>query len=140
MVQHLKNIADTLGLPFGQRTRTYNSRLAQELGLWAQSIDKGHAFHLAAFKAYFANGKNIAEKDVLLEIAQTSGLDVHAAASIIDKRSFSSKVDEDWQLSRQLGITAVPTFVCDGAKLTGAQQYDNLIRFVDQSGKLQRKI
>ncbi len=65
----LKQKATELGLPFGDRKRTYNSRLAQELGLWAESKDRGDAFHMAAFKAYFVDGKNLAQKEVLVDLA-----------------------------------------------------------------------
>ena len=60
MMRHLKKTAADLGLPFGKREKTYNSRLAQELGLWAESKNKGDEFHAAAFRAYFVDGKNIA--------------------------------------------------------------------------------
>ena len=55
MMRHLTKTAAALGLPFGEREKTYNSRLAQELGLWAESKDKGDVFHTAAFRAYFAD-------------------------------------------------------------------------------------
>ena len=62
MMHQLKKTAAGLGLPFGNREKTYNSRLAQELGLWAETMNKGEEFHLAAFKAYFVDGKNIARR------------------------------------------------------------------------------
>ena len=134
MLAHLNQVAESLGLPFGVRTKTYNSRLAQELGLWAETKGRGHRYHLAAFHAYFANGQNLAEKDVLLEIAATAGLDPTAAEHVIDERSFSSHVLADWQLSRDRGVTAVPTFYMNGSSLTGAQSYDHLARFVEEAG------
>jgi predicted DsbA family dithiol-disulfide isomerase len=134
MLAHLNQVAQSLGLPFGERKKTYNSRLAQELGLWAETIGKGHRFHLAAFHAYFAKGQNLAKKDVLLEIAVTAGLDPVAAEHVIDERSFSNHVLADWQRSRDKGVTAVPTFFMNGSSLTGAQPYDHLVRFVEQAG------
>ena len=62
MRRHLRKTADELGLPLGEREKTYNSRLAQELGLWAESKNKGDEFHAAVSKAYFVEGKNIAKK------------------------------------------------------------------------------
>ena len=41
MMRHLRQTAAELGLPFGDREKTYNSRLSQELGLWAESKNKG---------------------------------------------------------------------------------------------------
>ncbi len=73
MMAHLKQKAAELGLPFGDRKKTYNSRLAQELGLWAQSKGQGEAFHMAAFEAYFVDGKNLAQRDVLVDLASSGG-------------------------------------------------------------------
>ena len=49
------------GLPYGNRTMTYNSRLAQELGKWADSQPGGEAIHDALFRAYFVDVKNIGD-------------------------------------------------------------------------------
>ncbi len=139
MLQHLKKTADSLGLPFGSRKRTFNSRLAQELGLWAETKGKGHDFHMAAFRAYLADGKNLADTKILTEITENVGLPKHEAEDILAKRTFSSRVDADWELSRSLGITAVPTFVMNNEKLVGAQQYNDLQRFVSALGAKTRE-
>ena len=47
----LKQVADELGLPFGERERSYNSRGAHELAKWAASEEKGDPFHEAVFLA-----------------------------------------------------------------------------------------
>jgi predicted DsbA family dithiol-disulfide isomerase len=65
MLARMRNIAGELGLPFGDRQKTYNSRLAQELGKWAESQGKGDEFHDAAFRAYFAEGLNIGDTMML---------------------------------------------------------------------------
>jgi predicted DsbA family dithiol-disulfide isomerase len=44
------------GLPYGERTHTYNSRLAQELAKWAELQPGGGAIHDALFRAYFVDG------------------------------------------------------------------------------------
>ena len=125
--------ADSLGLPFGRRIKTYNSGLAQELGLWAEKMGKGHDFHMAAFHAYFANGENLAEHQVLLDIAEGVGLDRKAAEEVLQTRSFSGAVDAHWQLSRQKGVTAVPTFIINNASLTGARPLNDLLNFVKEA-------
>ncbi|SHI01944.1 DSBA-like thioredoxin domain-containing protein [Desulfofustis glycolicus DSM 9705] len=139
MLAHLNQVAQSLGLPFGPRKKTYNSRLAQELGLWAETRGKGHRFHLAAFHAYFAKGQNLAKKDALLEIAVTAGLDPAAAEKVIKERSFSARVLADWQLSREKGVTAVPTLIMNDSSLTGARPYSDIARFVETAGKVPAK-
>lgn len=126
MVAGLKETATGLGLPFGDRHMTYNSRLAQELGLWAESKGRGHIFHMTAFTAYFVDGKNIAKPEILRELAVQSGLDGDEAMAVISSRSFKGAVDEDWQLSREKNVTAVPTFIMGEQSLVGAQNYQTL--------------
>ena len=133
-MHRLKNKAAELGLPFGERRKTYNSRLAQELGNWSESKNRGDAFHMAAFKAYFVDGKNIAKIPVLLDLAASVGLPREEAEVVLSTRAFKYPVDEDWKLSKARRITAVPTFVINHDKLVGAQPYDTLEKFVAVNG------
>jgi len=134
----LKNTAEERGLPFGERTMTYNSRLAQELGLWAESMGKGDAFHLAAFKAYFVDGINIAKIPHMVQLAESVGLSPGDAEEVLTSRSFKEGVDRDWSESRFKNITAVPTFVMNHHKLVGAQSFDNLVEMVIENGVKKR--
>lgn len=124
VMDQLKQTAQSLGFELGDRRMTYNSRLAQEVGLWAESNGRGHEFHMQAFKSYFTDGENIAKKAVLLNLVEQSGLDRAEGANIIDNRTFSDAVDKDWELSRQKGVTAVPTFFMGPDRLVGAQPYE----------------
>jgi predicted DsbA family dithiol-disulfide isomerase len=121
MLEHLANVAAECGLPFGTRTKTYNSRRAQELGKWAESLNKGEEFHMAVFRAYFAEGLNIAKIPLLVQMAESVGL--KGAEEVLSKGSFKEAVDHDWKYSRSCGITAVPTFAAKGRMVVGAQPY-----------------
>ena len=127
---HLKKTAEDLGLEFGDRRMVYNSRLAQEVGAWAQSINKDHEFHMQMFKAYFVDGLNIADHDVLLDLAEKSGLDRHEAHAVITERTFSDAVDADWALAREREIVAVPAAFMEDDRLVGARPYEAYERVV----------
>jgi len=124
VVSKLKQTADNLGLPFTARNMTYNSRSAQELGKWAEEMGKGDAFHHAVFEAYFAEGLNIAKIDILQEIVNKVGLNGRAVVETLQESTYKQQVDQDWQRCYELGITAVPTFGCDGNFLVGAHPYE----------------
>lgn len=133
MVEQLRTTAQKLGLPFGKgRIRTYNSRLAQELGLWAEEMGKGTEFHMAAFHGYFAEGLNLAKIPILLELADKAGLPKEEAEAVLTDRSYRDQVDRDWADSRFKAINAVPTFVMGRHKLVGAQSYDALVELINQ--------
>lgn len=128
---HMRQVAEHLGLPLAKRERIHNSRLAQELGKWAEKKGRGEEFHRAVFKAYFAEGKNIAEPKTLEAIGEQIGLDKDEIRKVITARTLRAEVDEDWQRARRLGINAVPTFVLNDSHLVGAQPYEKLKQFVD---------
>jgi len=126
MLARLKKAAAAEGLPFGDRKRTFNSRLAQELAKWAEEGGQGDAFHDAVFRAYFVDGKNIARVSVLVALAEGLGLSGTEAEQVLTTRAFREAVDQDWLRSRQLGVTAVPTFRCNRQSVVGAQPYEVL--------------
>ncbi len=134
MYQQMKQRMDAEGLPYGKRSHTYNSRLAQELGTWADTQPGGEAIHDALFKAYFVDARNIGDADALVEIAESVGLPGEAARKVIDERSFKEAVDADWAKSNQYGITGVPTFVAGGQAAVGAQPYENLAQLLTSVG------
>ena len=130
VLRHLYQVADELGLPVGKRTRTYNSRRAQELGKWAEEQGAGEAFHMAVYKAYFVTGRNIALPEELAAIADEVGLDSSMALQAIGHQSYAASVDEDWQRAAALGVTAVPTGIYQQRILVGFQPYENYHRLI----------
>jgi predicted DsbA family dithiol-disulfide isomerase len=138
MRDRVKQAADEAGLPLVDREKTFNSRLAQELGKWAERNDKGDQFHHAVFKAFFADGINIAKIPMLLDIASSVGLSREESEAVIVKRAFKADVDEDWSLSQRNGVTAVPTFLINNNRLVGAQTYEKLERLMEGNGVKKR--
>ena len=130
MHAQMKARMDAEGLPYGERTMTYNSRLAQELGKWADTQPGGEAIHDALFRAYFVEARDISQPAVLLEIAQRLGLSADGAREVLEKRTFKDAVDADWKLAREYGITGVPTFVAGRHGVVGAQPYEALEQLV----------
>ena len=121
------------GLPYGNRSHTYNSRLAQELGAWADTQPWGEAIHDAIFRAYFVDGLNIGDAEVLVRLAKSVGLPEDKAGEVIQKRTFQDAVDADWEKSRNYGVTGVPTFVAGGYGVVGAQPYEALEQLASQA-------
>ena len=134
MHAQMKARMDAEGLPYGERTMTYNSRLAQELGKWADTQPGGEALHDALFRAYFVEARDISQPAVLLDIVERLGLSVDGAREVLEKRTFEAAVDADWALSRQYGITGVPTFVVGRYGVVGAQPYEALEALVRKAG------
>ena len=139
MQARMRGLMAQEGLPYGQRTKTYNSRLAQELGKWGDTQPDGGSIHAALFRAYFVDGKNIGQLDTLVEIANQAGLSGAEARQVLQTRRCREAVDADWQRARALGITGVPTFVANGRGVVGAQPYAVLEQLVLAAGGTPRQ-
>ena len=129
----MKGLMEAEGLPFAPRERTYNSRLAQELGKWAEQAG-APGIHDALYRAVHAEGVDISSRAELLRIAEAQGLDRSRAEEVLNDRTHRDAVDRDWQRGRSLGVTGVPTFVSGEQGVVGAQPYEVLERLVLASG------
>lgn len=137
MHARMKALMDAEGLPYARRDRTYNSRLAQELGKWGESAGRP-AIHDALYRAYFVDRMDIGNVDALVEVAERVGLPGDEARRILKERTFRSAVDRDWAHARALGVTGVPTFLADGRAVVGAQPYEALEELVQLAGAKRR--
>ncbi len=130
----MQGLMEAEGLPYSVRSHTYNSRLAQEIGTWAETQSGGNAIHDKFFEAYFVDCRNIGDVDVIIDIVKSVGLDEQQARAVLAERRFKDAVDADWEKSRSYGVTGVPTFFSNGKGLVGAQPYEVLERFMIEAG------
>ena len=136
---HLRTLMAEAGLPYERRTRLDNSRIAQEVGAWADTQPSGEAFHDAMFTAYFVDDRTISDTDTLVDIADSVGLDGAEVREVIRTRSFSSKVQADWDRAWGEGVTGVPTFMSRDLFVFGCQPYEVLERFYNHLVKLRNE-
>ena len=124
----LKSLMEAEGLQFNQRTHTFNSRLAQEL---AKAFD---VVRDPLYKAYFEEGRNIGDVEVLVDIARANGVAESDARTVLTQSTHKHLVDADWEKARRYGITGVPSFVAGNRKVAGAHPYDVLEQLVVTAG------
>lgn len=135
--ERLAGLMRTEGLPYADRARTSQSRLAQELATWA-TREGVFALHDALFRAYFVDGRDLGDCDTLVALAESVGLSGQKARRVLVERTEKGAVDDDWQRVRALGITGVPTFVANGYGVVGAQPYEALEKLVQEAGGQRR--
>lgn len=134
----MKGLMEAEGLPYSERSHTYNSRLAQEIGTWAETQSGGNAIHDKFFQAYFVDCRNLGDVEVIVDVVKSAGLDEREARAVLAERRFKDAVDADWAKSRSYGVTGVPTFVSNGQGLVGAQPYEALQQLMAQVGAAPR--
>ena len=72
------------------------------------------AVNEALFRAHFAEGRNLADPQTLVEAGATGGLAAERIRALLDSDEGLAEVHAQLAQARSMGITAVPTFVIDG--------------------------
>ena len=96
-------------------------------------MNKGDAYHMAAFQAYLVDGRNLAQKEVLLDLAEFAALTRLEAEAVLADRTFKSAVDRDWAEAKRLNIKAVPTVIFNGNRIVGFQPYEKIARQIKKA-------
>jgi predicted DsbA family dithiol-disulfide isomerase len=140
MHTRLKTAADNAGLPLGRRTMTYNSRLAHEVGKWADTQAKGDEYHRAVFKAFFVDNTNISSLSVLIGIAGGIGLSEESARAAVEQGEFSDAVDADWSRSLEIDPDYIPSLMVNDRLLVNPQEYSLWEQFMMENNVERRTI
>src|SRR5690606_24477638 len=100
-----------------KRTRTYNTFDAHRLLHWAGL--EGHQLELkhALLKAYFTDGENPSDHDVLARLCVESGLDAKRAREILDSDEYAAEVRERERFYMEQGINSVPAVIMNDRHL-----------------------
>lgn len=92
-------------------------------------------FHLAAMDTYFYANRNVSDREVLLDVARSVGIDPVVFASHLDDESLVQEVIDDHNEAVERGITGVPTVVAPGDfAIPGAQDLAFYRRLVQKLG------
>jgi len=112
-----------------------NTADAHRLVLWAEDQGGEEAADAAAtalFRAYFTEGRNVSDPDVLVDCAGDVGLDEDAARTLLDGDPYAEVVRESQTQAQRRGITGVPCYVFDDRHaVTGAQPTDVFVEALD---------
>ncbi|MDA5557714.1 DsbA family oxidoreductase [Shimia sp. MMG029] len=133
--EQLTKIGAELDINFlwSDASRIYNTFNAHQLIHLASDEGKAQDLKLALFEAYFTQGLDVSSEDVLLEVAETIGLDLDKAETALADQSFASVVREKEAFWTSRGVTGVPTMIFDGKfAMSGAQGVDNFSKVLAQ--------
>ena len=135
MQEHVANIAKEIGLDFNtKKTVVANSFNAHRLIQLAKSKGLGNEVEEVLFKAYFEEGKNIDDKETLIETGVSIGLEESEVKKIFNSDAFSKEVKHDEMQAQALGINGVPFFVLNNKyAVSGAQSPETFLDVLEQT-------
>jgi predicted DsbA family dithiol-disulfide isomerase len=101
-----------------------NSRLSLEASEFAKSKDSFREFHNSVYKAYFQDGQNIGNIDVILNIGEKTGLEINELQECLKKRTMLKRIEENRREAERDQVLGVPTFLFGRFGVHGVQSLD----------------
>jgi predicted DsbA family dithiol-disulfide isomerase len=122
----IRQRGESVGFTFGagQRRRIYNTFDAHRLLHWAEleSGARQRSLKKALLKAYFTDGENPSDDEVLVRVASEVGLDAARAREILAGDEYAAEVREREKLYMDAGIHSVPAVIINNQHLISGGQ------------------
>lgn len=122
----LRRRGEALGFRFDlqKRDRIYNTFDAHRLLHWAGELGGAPQLALkrALLQAYHGEGRNLSDRDTLVDIATTAGFDAAEAHRILETDAYAAQVREREHFYQQQGIRAVPSVIFNDRHLVQGGQ------------------
>ncbi|MFW9878062.1 MAG: DsbA family protein, partial [Candidatus Thorarchaeota archaeon] len=120
---NVKRLADEDGLTLKFSEKLPNSRIALYMSEFARKKGKFEEFHKLVLESYWLEGKDIGDKNFLLNIAESVGLDKQELENYLDTNEPVETVQQSLKEVRGYGINGVPAFIIEDRLIYGAQPY-----------------
>lgn len=131
VVEHAQKAG--LEIDFEAMTRTPNTLDAHRLIHWAGIEQRQNAAVSALFRAYFQEGRDIGDHEVLADIADAIGLDAAVVHRLLESDADVEDIRARDAHAREMGITSVPTFIVGGRHaVPGAQPPELWAQVIDE--------
>ncbi len=133
---NLTRLGAEVGLPFAfdKIKRAPNTLDAHRLIRWANSAGVQGKVVDRLFKAYFVEGLDIGDRDVLIDIAGECGLDARLVEKLLAEGADADLVREEIAQAQAIGVSGVPFFIFAGRLgVPGAQDPSVLVRAMAQA-------
>jgi predicted DsbA family dithiol-disulfide isomerase len=100
-----------VNIDFSKRTHYYNTRNAHKLIHFAESFDKQLIANEHLIEAYFKNGLDISNTNVLLDIAEEIGLERAAAKDVLSSIKIEQSLEYKINRQKDFKILSIPAFI-----------------------------
>lgn len=135
MNNHVSGMAAEVGLEYNMdKAVVANSFDAHRFVQFAKIKGKGDQAEEQLFKAYFTDGKNTADHEVLVDLGVEIGLDADELKAVLKSSQFTEQVRHDIYEAQQVGARGVPFFVMDRKyAVSGAQHPETFLGALEKS-------
>jgi predicted DsbA family dithiol-disulfide isomerase len=128
--------SEDIAFAFDRIARTPNTIDSHRLIRWAGGAGLQDEVVEALFQAYFEDGRDIGDIDVLVEIADQTGMDTALVADLLEQGADREIVEREDEMAHKMGISGVPTFIfANKYAVSGAHDHETLLEVIDKAAK-----
>jgi predicted DsbA family dithiol-disulfide isomerase len=126
--EHMRKMAEEGGLRFGSPDFVPKTHYALALGEFARDLgpEAHEAVHEAIFEAYNADERDIGSPDVVVDVAESRGLDPQEVRAALAEGRYDNRIHEFLHLALSFGINATPSAIICNELLIGSRPYQVL--------------
>lgn len=122
-----------LNINFEAIKRTPNTLDAHRLIHWAGIEGDQTSVAQALFRAYFDEGRDIGDVDVLADLADAAGMDAAVVRKLLQSTADREEIMTRDKQFREMGVTGVPTFIVAGQHaVPGCQPAELWVKVIDE--------
>lgn len=128
---------DGIAFAFDRIARSPNTLDSHRLIRWAGSAGIQDDIVERLFNAYFIDGRDIGDREVLVDVAREAGMDTEIVSGLLAESADASLIEREDALAHEMGISGVPTFIFENRfMLSGAREPEVLVRVIDKAAEL----
>lgn len=134
MAGNLSRLADEDGMSFSMPLRISKSQKALLLAEAAKRQGRNiyYPLHKGIFNAYFLDGLDIGDEQVLRDIALVAGMDEEVIEDAWREQEYQERLNYNLNLARQMGIHSTPTYIIGDSVLVGVQPLERMREVIDE--------
>lgn len=126
--------AEGIQFAFDRMERTPNTLDAHRLIWLADKHGIQDAVVEALFRAYFSDGRDISNRQTLLDVVVEAGLDRNASETLLRSNEGMEAIKKAFERTRVIGVEGVPFFIINGdIMLSGAQPPESFVAAFNQT-------
>jgi predicted DsbA family dithiol-disulfide isomerase len=127
---------EDIAFAFDRILRTPNTIDSHRLIRWAGNEGLQDEIVENLFKAYFEDGRDIGNLDILVEIAGETGMDTALVADLLEEGADRELIEREDDIAHRMGISGVPTFIfANKYAVSGAHDPETLVQVIDKAVK-----
>ena len=130
--QDVRRITGKMGIPMNPPPITTDPTIAGAASLLAEERGLLRQWIVEVMRAEWAQGLDIGEEQVLLEVGEKMGLEREALQAAFTNPDYLMQMEDNWNEAQQLGLIGVPSFQVGEALFWGSDRIEYVLDHLNE--------